>query len=334
MQPTRRTTLIAAAALALGATGCASLQEAPPYPTKPVQVIIPYPAGNAADVVGRIVADKLSQMWGQPVAVENRPGRVTVPGVDAVAKATPDGYTLLVHSISYAVDAGLYTGLPYDPQKDFAPVAAFAKQPFALVASPALGVKSVADLVALAKSRPGQLQFGSLGPTTQLYFIGEQFRRQAGIEAGHTAFASLADGNAAVAQGRAAFWFVPVAGAVAGVRDGKLVPLAVTGEKRSPMLAQVPTMAEAGVKGMESAAWFGMWAPAGVHAGIVDKISKDVARALEAPDVREKLAKLGAEPMTMTPSQFGKFVRAETEASGRFVKDLGIKPQQYVAPAK
>ena len=144
----------------------------------------------------------------------------------------------------------------------------------------------------------------------------------------------MVDANAATAQGHVAFWFPPVAGAMGGIREGKLVALAVTGEKRSAMLPQAPTMAEAGVRNMESAAWFGMWAPAGVPPAIVDKIANDVARALEAPDVREKFAKAGAEPMSMTPGQFARFVRSETEANKRFVKELGIKPQPYAEPAK
>jgi tripartite-type tricarboxylate transporter receptor subunit TctC len=309
------------------------MQEAPQYPTKPVQVIVPYPTGNAADVVARIVAEKLSQIWGQPVVVENRPGRVTIPGVDSVAKSKPDGYTLLAHSISFSTDAGLITNLPYDPDKDFVAIAPFAKQPFALVAAPSLGAKSVADLVAMAKAKPGQLKFGSLGPTTQIYFVTEQFKKQTGISAANVTYKGLVDANAATAKGEVEFWFPPVAGAMGGVREGKLVVLAVTGEKRSPMLPQVPTMTEAGVPNMVSAAWFGMWAPAGVPPAIVNRIAQDVARALESPDVQEKLAKLGAEPMRMTPAQFAAFVRSEAEASKRLVQGLGIKPQPY-EPAK
>lgn len=324
--------VVSICALALGAAGCASLQEEVKFPTQAVKVIVPYPQGNAADVVARTVAEKLAQLWGQSVTVENRPGAVTVPGVDAVAKAKPDGYTLLAHSISFAVDAGLYTSLPYSPENDFVAVAPFARQPFVLVAAPSLGVKGVADLVTRAKAAP--LKFASLGTTTQIYFIGEQFKRQAGFSAANASYKSLAEGNAAVAKGEVAFWFPPVAGAMAGIRDGKLVALAVTSEKRAAMLPQVPTMAEAGVRGMESSAWFGMWAPAGVPAGVVEKIAKDVERAVASPEVTEKLAKMGAEPMRMTPSQFAGFVRAETETSRNFVKELGIKPQPYVAPAK
>jgi tripartite-type tricarboxylate transporter receptor subunit TctC len=310
------------------------VQEAPQYPTKPVQMVVPYPKGNVADVFARILAEKLSGYWGQPVVVENRAGPVSVPGVDAVAKSKPDGYTLLAHSISYAVDAGLYSGLPYDPDRDLVAIAPIAKQPFVLVASPSLGAKTIADLVGMAKARPGVLKFGSLGTTTQVYFVAEQFKKQAGISAANVTYKGLVDANAAAAKGDVAFWFPPLAGAVAGVREGKLVALAMTGEQRSAMLPQVPTMAEAGVPNMVSAAWFGVWAPAGAPPGIVDKIAKDVARALEAPDVREKLAKAGADPMSMTPAQFARFVRSETEASKRFIHELGIKPQPYVAAAK
>jgi len=321
-----------ASAIALAVASCASMQETSTYPAQPVKVVVPYPAGNAADMVGRIVADKLGQLWGQPVTVENRAGATTVPGVDAVAKAKPDGHTLMVHSISFAVDASLYSQLPYDPEKDFAPVAPFARQPFVLVAAPSLGVGNVAGLIDKAKGGP--MKYASLGTTTQVYFIAEQFRRQAKLDAANLSVKSLVEANGLVAKGDAAFWFPPVAGAAAGIREGKLVPLAVTADRRAALLPQVPTLAEAGVPNMESYAWFGLWAPAGTPARLVERIAQDVERALAAPDVREKLAKLGAEPMSMTPSQFGRFVRGEIESSRRFTAELGIKPQAYVAPAK
>ncbi len=325
--------LVVGAAMA-GLAGCAGMEQAPSYPIRPVKLVVPYPSGNAADLVGRLVAERLSQQWGQPVTVENQPGRVTIPGVDYVAKSPADGYTLLVHSISYAVDAGLYTNLPYDPAKDFAPVASIARQPFVLAASPSLGARSVTELAAMTKARPGQNKFASLGPTTQVYFVAEQFKRQSGADAANASYKSLGEANAAVAKGEAAFWFPPVAGAMAGIKEGKLVPLAVTADKRWPALPQVPTMAEAGVPKMQAAAWFGLWAPGGVPAALVNKIGKDVAAALAAPDMQEKLARIGAEPMTMTPAQFGGFVAGEIESSKRFVKELGIAPQAYVPPAR
>ncbi|KAI5916739.1 tripartite tricarboxylate transporter substrate binding protein [Thauera sp. 2A1] len=328
----KQSRIAAACIVALSIAGCASVGNAPTFPAQPVKVIIPYPAGNAADIVGRIVVDKLAQTWGQPVSVENRPGQTTIPGVDAVAKARADGYTLLVHSVSYAVDAGLYSGLPYDPDKDLVAVAPFAKQPFALVTSASLGVKSVAELAAKARMTP--LKFGSLGPTTQIYFVAEQFRKQAGVSATHVPYKSLVEANEAVAKGDAAFWFPPVAGAMSAIRDGKLAALAVTSAQRVPQLPQVPTMAEAGVKNMESAAWFGLWAPAGVPAAVIDKIAKDVDLALAAPDVREKLTKAGAQPMSMTPAQFARFVNDETESSRQLMKELGIGVRTYAPPAK
>lgn len=213
--------VVSACVVAVGVAGCATLETAPAYPVRPVTVVVPYPVGNTADVVARIVAERLSQLWGQPVKVENHAGQTTVPGVDAVAKSAPDGYTLLAHSISYAVDAGLYSNLPYDPEKDLVAVAPFARQAFVLVAAPSLGVKAVADLVAKAKAGP--MKFGSLGPTTQIYFVAEQFKKQAGFGATHVSYKSLVEANGAVAKADAAFWFPPIAGAMAGVRDGKLV---------------------------------------------------------------------------------------------------------------
>lgn len=326
----RNKVLSVIAMAALGVAGCASLQEAQ-YPTQPVKVVVPYPQGNIGDTFGRIMAEKLSQMWGQPVTVENRPG---IPGVLVAAQAKADGYTLLNHSISYAVDAGLYTNLPYDPEKDFRAIAPYARQPFALVAAPALGVKTVGELVALAKKKPGQLKFGSLGTRTQIYFVAEQFKKQAGIDAVNVSFKSLPEANAAVAKGEVDFWFPPVAGAVAGVKEGKLVALAITSGKRAEILPQVPTMAEAGVANMDNAAWFGFWAPAGVPPAIAKKLAGDIARATEAPEVREKFAKAGAQIMRMSPEEFATFVRDETAASKRQVKELGIQPQPYAPPAK
>lgn len=326
----RRPFIVAITLAALGMAGCASLQE-PQYPTQPVKLIVPYPPGNVADNFGRIMAEKLAQMWGQPVTVENQPG---ISGVVAAARAKADGYTLLGHSISYAVDAGLYTNLPYDPDRDLQAIAPYARQPFALVAAPALGVKTVADLVALAKSKPGQLKFGSLGTRTQIYFVAEQFKKKAGIDAVNVSFKSLPEANAAVAKGEIAFWFPPVAGAMAGVKEGKLIALAVTSGKRAEMLPQVPTMAEAGIANMDNAAWFGFWAPAGVPPAIAKRIAGDIARATEAPEVREKFAKAGAQIMRMSPEEFAAFVRDETAASKRQVKELGIQPQPYAPPAK
>jgi tripartite-type tricarboxylate transporter receptor subunit TctC len=325
--------IVLACVLVLSLAVGAAAQQSSNYPAQPVKVIVPYPAGNSADLVGRVVAEKLSQIWGQPVNVENRPGPGTVPGANEVAKSKPDGYTLLSFGIAYVFEPLVLTNLPYDPEKDLVAVAPYAKQPFALAASPSLGVKSVADLVAVAKAKPG-LKFGSLGSTTPVYFVAEQFKKQTQIDMAHVSYKSTIDANEATAKGEVAFWFSPVAVALAGAKEGKVTPLAVTADKRSAMLPQVPTMAEAGVKNMEKAAWFGMWAPAGTPAGIIEKIAKDISSVLESPEVREKLSKMGAEPMSMTPSQFAAFVRGETEANRLFLNELGVKPQPYVAPKK
>ena len=327
----RIATLVSACAIAAGLGGCATVQETP-YPVQPVKVIVPYPVGNAGDLMGRVLAEKLGQIWGQPVTVENRPGATTVPGTDAAAKSKADGYTLLVHSISFTNDGALYTGLPYDPEKDFIPVAGFAKQPFALVTGPQSGVRTVADLVAKAKASP--MKYGSLGARTQIAFVAEQFKKQAGFPATNVTYKSLMEANGAIVKGEVGFWFPPVAGVAGPIREGKLVPLAVTAGKRSPLLPQVPTMAEAGVANTESYAWFGLWAPAGVPKDLAGRLSGDVAKVLQSPDVLEKLAKMGAEPMPMAAAEFGRFVKAEMEASRRFTGELGIKPEAYVPPAK
>ncbi|MBK9136505.1 MAG: tripartite tricarboxylate transporter substrate binding protein [Betaproteobacteria bacterium] len=319
-------------AAAVGLLGCAGMQEAPKYPTQPVTVVIPYPPGNAADLVGRAMAEKLAQLWAQPVNVVNRPGPTTVPGADSVAKAKADGLTLLVHSISFATDAGLFTQLPYDAQKDFIAIAGIAKQPFVLVTTPALGATKVNELVEKAKGTP--LKYASLGPTTQITFVTEQFKKLTGMAATNAPQRSAAEANAAVMKGDAAFWFAPVAAAVPLIRDAKVTALGVTGDARSAALPQVPTMAEAGVPKLVSHAWFGLWAPTGVPKAVVDRIALDVDRALQAPDLLDKLNKLGAAPMRLGPAPFAAFVRSETDASRSLVGDLGIKPQVYTPPAK
>lgn len=295
------------------------------YPTKPVLVIVPYTQGSATDVVGRAVSKKLSEIWGQPVTVENRPGGGGI-GVDAVAKSAADGCTLLVDSSSFAGSAAMYAKLPYDPLKDLVGVASFGRQPFALVVGAGAGVKTAREMVAAAKAKPG-LSYGSAGVGTGTHFAAERFKTAAGIDATHVPFKGGPEANADTASGKVFFWFPPVAMALKDVKEGKLIALGVTSAKRSGVLPDVPTLAEAGVAGVETGNWWGLWAPAGVPAGVLAKLEKDVARALAAPDLQEQFAKMGMEPMKLNATEFAGFIRAEIEAAQQTVKALGIKPQ-------
>jgi tripartite-type tricarboxylate transporter receptor subunit TctC len=292
-----------------------------------VRVVVGIPPGSATDVMARTVVEKLSQQWGQPVLVENRPGAGGSIAAAMVAKASPDGYTLLWHGIAFATNAALYATLPYDPLRDFIAVTPTVTQPFVLVVSPASGLRTTADLVAAAKAKPGQLTFGSAGNGTGTHFVAEKFRLAVGIDATHVPYKGGAEANADVIAGRVTFWFAPITIALPHVRAGRFVALGVSSVRRAAELPDVPTIAETGLPGFDYTFWNGIWAPAGTPAHVVEKISKEMARSLGAPDLRERLTNLGAEPMSMTPGQFDKFVRSEMDDAARIVKAARISAQ-------
>jgi len=313
--------------MVVGASAGAFQAFAQGYPGKPVRIIVPFTPGSATDVIARTVGQKLSEIWGQPVVVENRTGAGGTIGAGVVAKSPADGYTLLVSSSGYAVNAALYASLPYDPLNDFVSVAPLASQPYVLVSGASTGMKTVAELIAAAKAKPGQINFGSAGTGSGTHLVAEKFRLAAGIDVVHVPYKGGPEANTDTMTGRVTYWFPPVAIALPHVNGGRLLALGVSSARRSSLLPEVPTIAEAGVGGFSDALWNGMWAPAQTPPEVVDKLAKDVARALAAPDLRERLAKLGAEPMSMTPSEFTRFVRSEIEDSTRIVKAAGIKPQ-------
>lgn len=297
------------------------------YPSKPVRVIVPFTPGSGIDVFTRPIAHKLAELWGQPVLVENRTGAGGTVGTGLVAKSAPDGYTLLVNSVAFVQSPALYANLPYDIQKDFVGISPLVASPYVLVVGPAAGVRTVAELVAAAKAKPGQLNFASTGIGTGTHLVAEKFKHAAGIDVVHVPYKGGPEANLDTMTGRVTYWFPPPGIALAHIREGKLLALGVTSARRSSLLPDVPTIAEAGVSGFEDKIWYGMWAPGGTPADLVEKLSKDLARALAAPDLRERLAKLGAEPMTMTPAEFARFVRTEIDDSARIIKTAGIKPQ-------
>lgn len=296
------------------------------YPLKPVKVIVPYTEGSATDVIARMVSAKLSELWGQPVIIENRAGAGGSTGTSDAAKSPPDGYTLLVHSNSFSVNLATYALPPYS-RKDFVDIAPFASQPYTLVASPAAGLKSVSELIAAAKAKPGQIKFGSAGIGSATHLVAEKFNTEAGINAPHVPYKGGPEANAATSSGEVTYWFPPSAIALKGVKEGKLLALGVSSSTRFGLLPEVPTIAETGIAGFNVSGWWGVWAPAGIPANVKDKLVKDVARALAAPDLREKLGKSGFVPMSMTPAEFTKLVQSELDSAASILKAAGIKPQ-------
>jgi len=324
MQATRRLAAVALSALTFALPGAVCAQA---YPAKAVHVIISFPPGSSTDIVGRVVAQKLSEYWGQPVLAENRGGAGGTIAAAAVSKAAPDGYTLLIDSSAHAVSPAIYAKLPFDTLKDFTDIASLAGQPNVLVALPASKTKSVADLVAEAKVNPGKINFASAGVGSGTHLNLEKFKLVTGADVTHIPYKGTQEVITDLLGGRVDYYFAPISAALSNIRDGKLRAIAVSSAKRSSSLPDVPTMAESGVPGFEFTLWFGVWGPAGMPAEVVDRISKDVNRALADPGVRERLAKLGNDPMSMTPAEFNQFVRREIDDYARIIKAAGIKPQ-------
>jgi tripartite-type tricarboxylate transporter receptor subunit TctC len=297
------------------------------YPSKPVRIIVSFTPGSGTDILARVVTPKLSELWGQQVLVENRPGAGGLIGVGAVAKAPADGYTLLWHSSAFATSAAVHETLPYDPLRDFTPIAALLNQPHALVLSPAAGARTVAELIAAAKSGLRQISYGSAGTGTSTHFAAEKFRIAAGIDGVHVPYRGGPEVNGDVMAGRVTYWMSPLVMAVPNVRDGKLVALGVTSAQRSSLLPEVPSISEAGLPGFDYTTWWGLWAPAGTGSEVVEKISNDVVRAIAAPELGGRLAKLGAEPMRMGPAEFARFVQSQIDEAKGIARAAGIKPQ-------
>ena len=297
------------------------------YPNKAVRVIITFPPATGTDIVGRAVTQKLSELWGQPVLAENRTGAGGSIGAAVVAKAAPDGYTLLIDSNAHVVTPAIYAKLPYDTLKDFVDIAPLAGGPNVLVAGSGSSVKSLAELIAEAKAKPGQINFASAGIGSGTHLNLEKFKLATGIDVVHIPYKGTPEVVSDLLGGRVSYYFAPISPAIPLIRDGRLRALAVSSAKRSDQLPDVPTVAEAGVPGFEFELWFALWGPAGMPADIVEKINKDVNRALASPDVRERLAKLGNDTMSMSTGEFSRFVRKELDDYARIIKAAGIKPQ-------
>ena len=314
-------TLLAAALLTLAAQVLAQ------YPNKPVQVVISFTPGSATDIVGRIVAAKLSEYWGQPAVPENRSGAGGAIGSAVVAKAAPDGYTLLINSNAHAVNPAIYAKMPYETTKDFTDIAPLAEQPNVLVVNAGSQYKSLKDLVAYGKANPGKLNFGHAGVGSGTHLNTIKLINAAGIDVTQVPFKGTPEVVQAILSGSVDCYWVPISAGVSNIKAGKLRALAVSTAKRSPLMPELPTTAEAGVKGADFGLWFGLWGPAGMPADVVNKISADVRRALADAEVRQRLINTGSAPMDMSPAEFARFVRSEIEDSKKTATAAGITPQ-------
>jgi tripartite-type tricarboxylate transporter receptor subunit TctC len=297
------------------------------WPTRTITAIAPFAAGSASDVVARVVLDQVSKQTGRPIVVENRGGAGGTIGANVVAKAAPDGHTILATG-ALAIAHALYPKLPYNTLKDFVPVVPLGQQPLVLVSAPAKGFKSLGELIAAAKARPGALNFASSGVGSNSHFATELLRISAGFEAQHIPFRGTTEALTEVLAGRADFFYVPLASALPLINDGKLVALAVSTSKRASALAQVPTTTEAGLIDSAYTFWVGLFLPAKTPRDIVVRLHQETQKALQMPSVQERLATLGAEPMPMSLEQFDKYFRDDVEANVRLVKAANILAQQ------
>jgi tripartite-type tricarboxylate transporter receptor subunit TctC len=308
-------------------TLAASFGHAQSFPSKPVRFVVPFTAGSATDILARTVGQKLSESWGQPVVVDNRPGAGGTIGEALVAKSAPDGYTLLVHSAAYAYNPSIYSGLTFDTLKDFVEVVPLGAQPNVLVVAPSSGFKAVADLIAAANASPGKLNYASAGIGSGTHINGEKFKLATGIDVVHVPYKGTPEALTDTMTSRVTYYFSPISAALPHIRDGKLVALAVSTAHRSAVLKDTPTVAESGVAGFDYALWVGIFAPSGTPTSIVDKVNADVNRVLKTPEAIERLTALGADAMPMSPGEFRKFARDEIVDAGRVIKAAGITTQ-------
>jgi tripartite-type tricarboxylate transporter receptor subunit TctC len=313
---TRIGAMLAACALSLTV-------QAQDYPQKPIKMITPYPPGGPTDVLARAISQKLSERLGQPIIIDNRPGASGMIGADLVAKAVPDGYTLLANASIHVINPSLYANPPYDAIKDFAPVSQIAEVPLVLVVNPALGVKTVQELIAKAKASP--LNFASSGNGSAPHLAGEGFNIATGTKMQHIPYKGSGPAITDLIGGQVNLMFDSLPSSMPHIKSGRIIAIAVTTKKRSSALPNVPTVAESGVPGFDVSTWYGVWAPAATPPAIVRRVSSDVAAAVRTPEVRARLAELGAEPVGSTPEEFAAYNRTEAAKWAKIVKDSGAK---------
>ncbi len=319
--------IVAAAAAALCGVAPAALGQAASYPGKPIRMIVPFTPGSATDVMGRLVGERLTAAWGQPVIVENKPGAGGTIGIRDTARAEPDGYTVVIVSSGHAVNHVLYKDLGYDTLKDLTGVALLGSLPSVLIVPPTLGVKTVKELVAAAKAKPGEFNYATAGVGSGAHVSIEKFNVATGIKAVHVPLKGTPPILTETMGGRIQYAYVPAVSGMGVIKDGKVTPLAVSTAKRIDALPNVPTIAEAGYPDAENTFWVAMLAPAKTPRDIVAKLNAEVNRALQAPEMKEKLAKLGTESMAMTPEELDRFIASEYRELGDVMVKAGLKPQ-------
>ena len=317
-----------AAIACIAALGFASIHAQPAnYPTKPIRLIVPFPPGGATDILARAVAQRWTEALGQSVVVENRPGAGGNIGSDLVAKASPDGYTLLMGTVgTHAINASLYPSMPYDHVKDFAPVILVAGVPNVMEVNPGVPAKTVQEFIAYAKANPGKINFASSGNGTSIHLSGELFKVMTGVQMTHVPYKGSAPALTDLIGGQVQVMFDNLPPSLPHIKAGKLRALAVTSAARTPALPDVPTVAESGVPGFEASSWFGVLAPAGTPRPIIDRLNAEVAKWLATPEAKERMVSLGANAMGGSPEDFAAHIRAETAKWAKVVKESGAKP--------
>ena len=304
-----------------------ALAQAQTYPAHPVRFVVPFPVSGATDILARVVGQKLSEALGQPVPIDNKPGAGGTIGSAIVAKAPADGYTILMATTSTHSIGPALQKLPYDAEKDFAPVSLIANAPGVLVVSPEIGVSSARELIALAKSKPGQLNFASSGTGTIVHLSGELFARMAGVQMQHVPYKGTALVATDIRSGQIAMMIDNIVSAMPLIKSGVEKPLAVTSLRRSEVLPDLPTLADSGVPGYESVAYFAVFAPAGTPAPIVQRLSGELMKIVRAPDVKAKLIELGSDPVGSTPEALAEVRRTEQAKWAKVIQEAGVKPQ-------
>jgi tripartite-type tricarboxylate transporter receptor subunit TctC len=306
--------------------GVASLASAQTWPAKPVHLVVPFPAGGVVDTTARVLQPKLTEGLGQPVIIDNRPGAGGNIAADFVAKSAPDGYTLLITPHSLAISPGLYKQLPFDAARDFAPITQIASSFLVLVSNPKVPAGSVKELLALARAKPGKLNFGSTGLGAPPHLVGELFKQKTGIDVVHVPYKGDAPMYQALLSGEVDFAFGPLGNAIQHIRSGKLRALGMTNPRRSPAIPEVPTMVEAGVPGFELTGWLGLFAPAGTPRPVVDRLYQAMAKAIE--QTQQRFPALGYEPVGSTPDEFAARFKSDIALYARVIRDAKIPLQE------
>ena len=330
LPPTRRAALAAAALLsltALVASPALAQNAAAAYPSKPIRIVVPYPPGGFNDTLARTVGARLQTVWGQPVSVDNKPGGGTVIGTDAVAKSPADGYTLFIMPFAFAVNPSIFKKLPYDPVKDFSPITLAATTPNLLVVGSELKVNSMAEVRALAKGKPGGISYASTGVGSSNHLSKEKFKQMAGVDITHIPYKGSGPAVTDLIGGQVGLMFDNIPNVIQHIKAGKLKALAVTAAKRSPHTPDVPTVAEAGVPGYEVSVWFGIAAPGGTPAAIIDKLNTETVKTLNLPEVKEKFFAQGVDVVGSTPVQFATHLKEQSALWAKVVKDAGVTPE-------